>query len=143
MNNDTVELLKECSSGIKMGIRSIDSVIDYVKDDNLRQSLASYKDKHCKLEQQTRQLLHEKGSQTEEPPLTAKGMAWAKTNIKLTMDSSDSTCAELITDGCDMGVKSLNRYLNQYESANHDAKGLAKDLIRLEENLCEEMKTYL
>ena len=30
VNNDTIELLKECNAGIKMGISSIDEVLDYV-----------------------------------------------------------------------------------------------------------------
>ena len=29
---------------------------------------------------------------------------------------SDKPIAELITDGCNMGVKSLNQYLNQYQA---------------------------
>ena len=143
MNKDSIELLKECSAGIKMGVSSIDGVIDYVKDSNLRHTLSDYKDKHSALERQTRDLLHERGGETEEPPLMAKGMSWAKTNFMLTMNSSDNTCASLITDGCDMGIKSLNRYLNQYEAADHDAKSLTRSLIRLEEDLCDEMKPYL
>jgi hypothetical protein len=51
--------------------------------------------------------------------------------------------ADLITDGCDMGVKSLYRYLNQYKTANDKAKNLANKIIEEEESLRKEMKPYL
>ena len=41
--------------------------------------------------------------------------SWAKTNLLLAADGNDSRIAGLMTDGCNMGVKSLNKYLNQYE----------------------------
>ena len=41
------------------------------------------------------------------PNPVAKGMSWVKTNVKLAMDDSDATIADLMTDGCNMGVKSL------------------------------------
>ena len=66
-----------------------------------------------------------------------------KTNMKLGMNESDKTVASLITDGCDMGVKSLNRYLNQYEAAEEKAKDIAKRLIHLEEQLAIDIRGYL
>ena len=53
-------------------------------------------------------------------------MSWIKTNVKLVMDESDETIADLITDGCNMGVKSLNEYLNQYKAADEKTKDIAK-----------------
>ena len=39
MNNDTVNLLKECNAGIKMGVNSIDSVLPYVKSKEMKRVL--------------------------------------------------------------------------------------------------------
>lgn len=72
-----------------------------------------------------------------------RGCPWIKTNVKLAMNDSDATIAELMTDGCDMGIKSLSRYLNQYQAADHKAKTFAKKLIKLEEDLCQDLRTYL
>ena len=83
------------------------------------------------------------GDQGKEPNPMAKGMSWVKTNVMLTLEESDKTVDDLITDGCNMGVKSLNRYLNQYEAAEEQAKDIAKRLIGLEENLAHNMQTYL
>ena len=73
----------------------------------------------------------------------AKGMSWIKTNIKLAISPTDETISDLITDGCNMGVKSLNKYLNEYEAASEEAKDIAKKLISEEENLARDIRRYL
>ncbi len=42
-----------------------------------------------------------------------------------------------------MGVKSLHRYLNQYSAASDQAKGLARKLSSLEEQLAADIRPYL
>ena len=73
----------------------------------------------------------------------AKGMSWLKTNVKMTMDESDQTIADLMTDGCNMGVKSLNRFLNQYKAADEVSKDIAKRLINQEEQLAIDIRPFL
>jgi hypothetical protein len=77
------------------------------------------------------------------PNPMAKSMSWVKTNMKLAMDESDATIADLMTDGCNMGVKSLNKYLNQYEAADEVSKDIAKRLINLEEELAVDIRSFL
>ena len=73
----------------------------------------------------------------------AKSMSWIKTNVMLAMEDSDHTIADLMTDGCNMGVKSLNRYLNKYQAADISAKNIVEKLIKIEENLTDDIKCYL
>jgi len=42
-----------------------------------------------------------------------------------------------------MGVKSLNRYLNEYAAADEVSKDIAKRLINLEERLAIDIRKYL
>ena len=51
--------------------------------------------------------------------------------------------AGLITDGCNMGVKSLNEYLNKYEAADEVSKDICKKLINLEEELTVQIREFL
>lgn len=83
---------------------------------------------------------HDKG---KEPSPVAKGMSWIKTNAKMGMDDSDQTVANLMTDGCNMGVKSLNMYLNQYKAADEVSKDITKRLINLEQKLTEDIRKFL
>jgi hypothetical protein len=143
INNDTIELLKECNAGVKMGVSSIDEVLPSVNNVALKQKLVVCKGEHEKLGNETKSLLNQYEDSGKEPNPFAKGMSWIKTNVMLGMDDSDKTISDLITDGCNMGVKSLNRYLNQYEAADEEAKDITKRLINLEEQLAIDIRAYL
>lgn len=143
IEEDTIKLLRECNAGIKMGVSSIDEVLPKVKNEHLRGSLEKCRSAHGKLGDETHAMLALYGDQGKEPNPMAKGMSWVKTNVMLTLEESDKTVADLITDGCNMGVKSLNRYLNQYEAAEEQAKDIAKRLIGLEADLAQNMRSYL
>lgn len=143
IEQDTIRLLKECDAGIKMGVSSIGDVFDYINDEELKQCLVDYQNEHEKLKDEIQVLLNEYHDEGKEPNLMAKSMSWMKTNVKLVMNESDQTIADLMTDGCNMGVKSLNKYLNQYKAADERSKNITKRLIRLEERLAIDMRNYL
>ena len=143
IEQDTIRLLRECDSGVKMGVSSIDEVLDYTRSELLKRSLVDCKIKHEQLSGDIEKQLCRFRDQGKGPSPVVKGMSWIKTNAMLAMDQSDQTIAELITDGCNMGVKSLSRYLNQYQAADERAKDIAKKLIAQEEQLCAQMRPYL
>lgn len=143
VNGDTIKLLKECNAGLKMGVSSIDEVLDKVDDDTLKTILTKAKDKHITLENETYRLLGEYHDEGKEPNPMAKAMSWIKTNFKITNNGSDSTIADLIVDGCNMGVKSLYKYLNEYQFAEERVKDIAKRLINIEETLVLDLREYL
>jgi len=141
--NDTLKLLRECDAGVKMGVSSINEVLTDVKADELRQSLADCRNQHEVLLSEIKTKLDENCDKGKEPAPAAKSMSWIKTNVKMALDDSDKTVADLITDGCNMGVKSLCRYLNQYSAADDVSKGFANRLITLEDDLARDMRKYL
>jgi hypothetical protein len=143
VEQDTIRLLRECDAGVKMGISSIGEVLSHVKDADLKQNLAEMKRDHEILEQDLRTMLNRYEDGGKEPNPMAKGMSWLKTNMKLSWDESDATIADLMTDGCNMGVKSLSKYLNQYRAADETSKNITKRLIRLEEQLAENLRRFL
>ena len=130
IESDTIKLLRECDAGIKMGIESINEVLKYVDDSRLHDVLTKCRDDHLGLQAQIQEMLdefHDNG----------------KTNTKLMMNESDSTIAGLMTDGGNMGVKSLNKYLNEYKAADEKTKDIAKKLIKQEERLVFQVKDFL
>ena len=143
VEQDTVKLLRECDAGIKMGIASIDDVLDRVRKDDFSKKLTKCKQEHEQLQTQVQQLLSKYDDEGKDPNPIAKGMSWIKTNMKLGMDDSDKTVACLMTDGCNMGVKSLSMYLNQYKAAEEKAKDIAKKLIAMEEKLAVDIRQFL
>ena len=142
-NKDTTQLLKECDSGSKMAVSAIEEVLEKTTEPKLKEILEKSKEHHAKLGNELHSILAEHGSDEKEPAVMAKGMSWLKTNVMLTMKNNDQTIADLITDGCNMGIKSLYKYLNQYANAESVAKKICNRLIDLEESLRQDLRVYL
>ena len=140
---DTIRLLRECDAGIRMGVSAIDDVIGRVTDDRLSRRLAVCKNEPRQLSSELQTQLDRFGDGGKRPSAMASAMSSLKTNVKLTLHPGDSTVADLMTDGCNMGVKSLSRYLNEYGAADERAKDAAKKLIAIEENLSADLRRYL
>ena len=143
IEQDTIRLLRECDAGVKMGVTSIKDVLDYVHAKELRELLQKCKAEHEKLDRELQTLLAKYHDEGKDPNPIAKSMSWMKTGMKLAMNDSDKTIADLMTDGCNMGVKSLSMYLNQYQAADEVSKDITKRLIRLEERLAVDIRGYL
>ena len=143
VEQDTIRLLRECDAGVKMGVASIDDVLEYVSDEDFKKLLIHCKDEHIELNDKVQKLLGEYHDDGKDPNPMAKGMSWMKTNMKLVMHESDATIADLMTDGCNMGVKSFHKYLNQYKAADEKSKDIAKKLINIEEKLTVDIRGYL
>lgn len=126
IEQDTIRLLRECDAGIKMGVSAINDVLEYTENHELKSALLKSLEEHEKIKNNLLELLNEYHDDGKEPSAMAKGMSWIKTNVKLAVNESDDVVADLITDGCNMGVKSLYKYLNQYKSADEKSKNMAK-----------------
>ena len=143
-SKDTIYLLKECDSGTKMAVNAIDEVLDKVQDSNLKSLLSESRKHHEKLGKEIHALLSEHHSEEKDPNLMARGMSWMKTTMKMGMEEdSDATAADLITDGCNMGIKSLFKYMNQYQAADHTSRDICNRLIDIEEELRHKLREYL
>lgn len=146
MEDDTIKLLRECNAGIKMGVSSLDDVIEHVKDGGLRELLAKSKETHTKLGNTTHEYLNEYHDEGKEPAMMAKVMSKMKSDVKMSVaegENADRMAADLVTDGCNMGVKSLYKYLNQYPAADGKIKQLARDVAKAEDTLVKELRDYL
>ena len=143
IEQDTLRLLRECDAGIKMGVSAIDEVVDKANAQALRDLLSVSKEEHERLGRSVRDALHRFGDEGKAPSPIAKTMSTAKTNMELMMKPCDATIADLIIDGCCMGIKSLSKYLNQSTAADERAKDVCKKLIALEEQLARDLRGYL
>ena len=143
MNDDTISLLQECSSGCKMAMDSIREIKDMVDDKQVREIMDKYYDGHSQLEAECRQLLNDAGAPDKEPGMMASTMSNMTAKVKLTMDKDRSTAAEILTDGCNMGVKSLSSYINEYKNADGKSLAIAEKLRRLEENMSGDLQPLL
>lgn len=143
MTEDTLHLLKECDAGSKTAVNSIKEVLDNVKSTQLISILTSSVERHEEIGNELHERLNEEGKDGKEPNVMARAMSWVKINAKILAEPSDKTIADLMTDGCNMGIKTLTSYKNQYKNADKAAVKLTDRLIKEEEKLIEELKEFL
>lgn len=143
MDANTVELLKECSSGCQMGMESVKKMREYAKDSKLDELLEAYGEKHRGLEGRISNLLSQYGEEEKAPAKMAEVMSKMDMSVKMFMHPEDSQVAKLMMDGCNMGIQSVSEYVNKYPDASKESQDIAKDLIKIEEDFMKEMKEFV
>ena len=141
--NDTVKLLKECDSGLVMAISSLEHVKYEAKADNFANMLDKYYKNHIKIKEDIDKMLSEYNASEKDANPLAEAMSNMKTDLKLTLNHTDNEIADLMIDGCNMGIKSVSKYMNQYSNAKQDIMQLANDIVVLEQNFSNELRQYL
>ncbi len=140
---DTVKLLKECDAGVKTAVNSIDEILGDIKSEDLRRIMDDSRRKHCRLGDDISAELKSMNEKGKDPSAISRAMSWMKINFKISESPTDATIAELMYDGCSMGVKSLAKYLNEYEAADPSSKAYAKHLIEIEDTLMNDLRTFM
>jgi len=143
MNSETVELLEECTSGCKMALNSIEQIVEYAREQKLIDILSEYKDKHEQIKEEIGAILSESGLEEKQPGMMATAFSWMNAKAKLMLNDNSHEIAKIIMDGCNMGIQSLCEYQNKNTNADENALRLAKDLVKIEEDLMCEMKQFL
>jgi hypothetical protein len=143
MENQSVNLLSQCSAGISMALSAINEVLPAAEDPHLRKTLHLSKAAHENLQARARDLLRVRHATGKNPNPMAKGMNFLKTHTMLLVKPGDSSVADLVVTGCNMGVKNLHRYQNRYPNADPECKDVADKLIGLEADLANSLYSYL
>jgi len=143
MQDHTIRLLKECNSGCKMAVNSMEQILGYVSDGKLRKLIEEYEEKHQKLEYESFRKLTELNEAGKEPEKMAYAFSWLSTEMKMMMKGDDRQAAKIMMDGCNMGIQSICGYQNQYAGASTDSMALADGLVRTEESFRDELKAFL
>ena len=143
MNEDTRHLLQECEAGCRMAVESIDQIQDYVSDEKLAEIIEKYREKHGRLEGECHELLIREQERGKAPNPAAKAMSWLGTEVKLIMDSGETKIAEIFADGCNMGIKNISGFENQYPEASGESRRIAERLIKAEEDFSKALREFM
>ncbi len=140
---DTEGILQECDAGVKTALDSIDAVIDRTDNEELRKALKKSRTEHVQLANEITTLLDEHGLAGKDQNGMAKLMTHTKIAAELLMEPTDATVAELMIDGCNMGIKKLSEYINRFPTATGPAVRISERLIKTEQELMDAMRVYL
>ena len=143
MNEDSIALLKECNSGCKSATNSMEQVLQYTDDGGLKKLIEDCNKKHIKLGDECHEMLNKAGCNEEDPSKFVSKMAEIGTEIKLMMNDDSYRIAELMVDGCNMGIKSISKAINKYTKADSEVKNLSYEIISLEQDFMNDLLAYL
>jgi hypothetical protein len=141
--NDTAKLLRESCRGCKYATESITIAMDYAKDKKIKNTLASYNSTHQAIKHKMQAKIHEAGLSEASHPSMPAAMAKLHMNLSLTLNPSDSKIADLMINGCSMGMKSISKLKNKHPKASPEAHVLADELILAEKNMISDMLHFL
>ena len=141
--NETINLLKEVNSGCKSATNSCEQVLPYVKDEKLKNLISQVNAQHVEIGDKCHDILNKMGEDEKDPPVIASAMSWFGTEMKLIMGADSAKIAGLMMDGCNMGIQSIGKYINEYPCADKEVNSLAKKLIKVEEDFMTSLKEYL
>ena len=143
VSQDSVELLKECDAGCKMAIDSMEQISKYVTNDKLKSLITKYNADHIKMEEDIHRMLNQMGEEEKEPNPIAKASSWLQSEVKMTMKGDTHQAASLLTDGCNMGIKSLCEYKNTYKAADDKSVNMCERICNIETRMVEDLQKFL
>ena len=143
MEEQTGKAFKRMQQWLQDGDQQPESGAGFVKDEKLHQLLDEYDKKHKALEEDISRLLEKHGEQEKDPHPAAAAFSRITTDVKLMLHDDSSQIAKLLMDGCNMGIQSIGKFLNEYEEASSESRSLAKKLLHMDEQLMKELKPFL
>lgn len=143
MKKETEKLLRECTSGLKMGEHALGLAISQTKNSDLKSTLEDAIKTHAIISDEARKMLFSAHKREKEPSPLLLMMSDTKMKARMMINGSSATIASLITDGCNMGAKTISHYLNIYSDASDQAKSLANRIITAEDDLRHRLRSYL
>jgi hypothetical protein len=143
MNEDTICLLKECNAGCKMATDSMEQVMQYVENDELRKLIDKYNEPHIEIGEECSGLLKGSNKEEKDPSVMAKAFSFISTEVKLMMKGDSNKIAKIMMDGCNMGIQSLSEYINDYTKASKESIDLAKKLVKTEQDFMNDLRAFL
>lgn len=143
MNEDTINLLKECNAGCKSATNSMEQVKPYIENENLKSIIDNYNDKHIRIGDECHQMLNKYHEEEKDPQAIAKAFSWISTEMKLMIKGNSHEVADIMIDGCNMGIKSVSKYINEYKNASNESINLAKSIVKVEQEFMNELLAYL
>ncbi|MBQ8719596.1 MAG: hypothetical protein IJY65_01010 [Clostridia bacterium] len=141
--NDSVSLLQEACSGCKYAVSSINTALDYVKDEQMQRVIKKYDREHSELGERCRTLLKERGAKEKRQSAVPEVMSRLGINMRLSMNDSKSHVAEIMINGCNMGMKTLAKERNRHPNAASECVDLTNEIIALERSMMADMLKYL
>lgn len=141
----TGELAGLIYKNMKMGADSIINLLPKSDDDSIKSHMTQVLDGYEGFAARAKSTLDEQGIEPREEGAMAKMGAKMGMSMKTMVDSTASHIAELLMQGCVMGICETTRTLRRFEntSCSEDMLRLCRDIIAFEEKNFDQARRFL
>jgi hypothetical protein len=142
-NQNTAEILSEIYRGAKMGVETINSMLNKVNDnkiyDELKYQLRSYDE----IANEAYGELVKRNQEPKDISTVNKLSAKMSVGINTMISNTPSHIADMLIKGSTMGVTEMTKSLNSYKDADPDIQALADRFIKLEQDNIDRLMKFL
>ncbi|HEX3037724.1 MAG TPA: hypothetical protein VHO94_01865 [Oscillospiraceae bacterium] len=143
ISNQNEDLLEEIYKATKMGFEATQLVIPKVEDTGLRDDIKVQRDCYEDFAEKSEEMLKQSGKKPEEKGAMKKATLWGAIQLNTLADTTTEHLAEIMINGTTMGIVDLTKKLNDLDDSDAEAKKLALDYLKREEEHIDALKKHL
>lgn len=137
------DFLSEIYRGAKMGVETIDTIMPKVESKKMKDELLREQSEFRKFEEKAQGVLTRHNVEPKAINKMQEMSSWIGIQMNTAIDSSTSHIADLLMQGNQMGVIGITKTKNKHPKANEDITKLADELVTMQENNIERLKSFL
>ena len=141
--NINLTILNEINKAAKMGMDSITFVTEKIGDPVMKENLSFQYAEYGKILDRVNTEFEKYGEIPDDDKLTDKMMSFAGVQFNTMTDKSNSHIAEMMIQGNTMGIIECQKLSNHNPYAEEPIKMILNDLMIMQQNNIEKMKTFL
>ncbi len=138
------EILAEIYRNAQLALTSISDILPGIEDGRIKEEIMREHEEYERVCGEAASLAHRYGIDLKEPSPVKKAMMWSAIKMGTASDNSAQNIAQMMIKGTVTGLTSLKTSLTDGgEIMDEEIRTLLEELIRLEEDFEEKLKTYL
>lgn len=141
-NNEFLEYIYKCAN---MGYESTTNLIRALenKDNKLKKAVEDELKEYEKIVKDCKKLLKSNKIEPKNTNIMTKMCSYLGINMEVIKDNSDSSIAQTLIEGLNMGKIEMEKKLDKYKNCDKKIIKLAKELYEFQGNSIEKLKEYL
>ncbi len=137
------EMLNEIYQAASMGVEGSELLIGKTEDSEFSGKLHEYCKRYKDIRNEAASLLSQKGEVPEDARSGKKAGLWMGVQLNTLKDKTSSHMAEMLIQGCTMGIIKSEKHKKAYPDAEQECYELEDKFLALQQAYIEDMKTFL